>query len=167
MEPHRFDMVVAGDLELPPPTPSDEPATTRLSGQMVGIDRYWSVPVVVQDRLITRPAVQATFVVSTGSPMTFLTEETLRAIGCEDIRPSGCVEVLVNSFELIVGVSHGGFAHVNLLGQDFLAQSRAILRANYDDTFRCEIQIPAERLAFAQTRHRLSLDALRENGRDP
>jgi hypothetical protein len=73
---------------------------------------------------------KAVMLVDTGSPRTFLTEETFNALGIKvENMPMNKVQLLVNRRWVTVHLSQAHFADVNVLGTDFL--SKADLHVSY------------------------------------
>ena len=76
--------------------------------------------------------VNTLFLVDTGSPITFLRPDTLAALGFRKGIPVGApVRVIIHGMYLYVSVSHGHFANVDLIGQDFFVAAKAHLVIDY------------------------------------
>lgn len=98
-------------------------------GVIVGVNKRVFVPLPVCTKGET--PLNVIFVVDTASPMTFLQEATLRALGVNSSGPEHVVEICGTLFT--VYLSRGRFAHVDVLGQDFLTHARATLAIDYPD----------------------------------
>lgn len=68
------------------------------------------------------------FLLDTGSPITFMTEAAFEAFGQAPGTIHGVQPYVVNGVALSIGVSHGKFHDVNVLGADFLRSVHAHLR---------------------------------------
>ena len=66
----------------------------------------------------------------TGSPYTYLSEETLALLGYSESVPEQA-EVNIHGVSLPVHVSHAHFKDINLLGQNFLEKVRASVSISY------------------------------------
>ena len=77
--------------------------------------------VLVKAVVAYRKALNVIMLVETGSPYTFLTEETLKAIGVQmEDQPSDHVFVFVNGQRVKVGISKAHFKDVDVLGTNFM-----------------------------------------------
>lgn len=138
--PAAFDVVLAdiskadlalitreffGFENLSAATPADAGFPAR--GVVVGVNRRVFVPLAVRHE---SSAVRVLFVVDTGSPYTFLCEDTLRTLGFVGELPSS-LNLFLNDMKICVGVSHRHFASVNLLGTDFLFFAKASVAVNF------------------------------------
>lgn len=65
----------------------------------------------------------------TGSPFTFFTQETWRVFGLEPPVSEGLM--LINGISTKVGVSHGHFKDIDLLGGNFMQSARADVVLSY------------------------------------
>ena len=104
------------------------------------------VPLVV--RHPRREPVRVLFLLATGAPTTFLRPETLQALGYTDNAPADA-NVLIQGIPTTVGVSHGHFASVDLLGADFLSTMDADLRVAYA-TLECTLSRAGEAAVGAE-----------------
>ena len=92
-------------------------APTTLTGVTYGDYQRVLVKAVVA----YRNALNVIMLVDTGSPYTFLTEETLKAIGVQmDDQPSDHAFVVVNGQRVEVGISKAHFKDVDVLGTNFM-----------------------------------------------
>jgi predicted aspartyl protease len=94
--------------------------TTTMNGIQFADHRRVFVRAVVSSK---GKAVNAFMLVDTSSPYTFLTEETIMALGLELYGPPDNQDgfVGINGYHVLrVRVSKGGFKDVNILGTDFL-----------------------------------------------
>ena len=75
-----------------------------------------------------KASVNVLFLMDTGSPSTYLRQDTLEALGFSESIPSNA-NVKIHGTTVQVYHSRGHFENVNLLGQDYLrvAQLRALL----------------------------------------
>lgn len=84
------------------------------------------IPIVVRHK---KRAIQTTCLVDTTSPWTFMSRETLQAIGIVDaVEP---VNIAVQGFPLPVHISANHFAGINICGQSFFRTHHLILSVNY------------------------------------
>ena len=72
------------------------------------------------------------FLIDTGSPYTYLCQDTLAALGYKESVPN-LVSVKINGMNCEVAPSHGHFGNVNLLGQDFMHDARCKLYVDYSE----------------------------------
>ena len=105
-------------------TPADASFPAR--GVVFGVNRRVLVPLAVRHE---SSAVRVLFVVDSGSPYTFLCEDTMRALGF--VGPPSARTVFINDMKTWVGVSHGRFASVDLLGADFLFYAGASVTIDF------------------------------------
>lgn len=70
------------------------------------------------------------FLIDTGSPYTFLAKETFNCIGFEENIPNA-TNVSVNGIGISVAPSHGHFANINLLGQNYMQAAGIQFSVNY------------------------------------
>ena len=97
-------------------------------GVVYGANRRVFVPLAVRH---SRGEPLRVFVlVDPGAPSTCLREDTLRALGFVDSVPSA-PNVFINGIKISVGLSHGHFANVDILGADFLFHARTTVTINY------------------------------------
>lgn len=104
--------------------------TFPVSGIIYGPNHRVFVPLTV--RYAHGSAVNVLFLLDTGAPSSFLRMDTLTALGFVDFIPS-TANVFVQGVKVSVGVSHGHFHNVDLLGQDFLFRVGAKLTVDYAD----------------------------------
>mmetsp|Transcript_1958 Transcript_1958/g.3973 ORF Transcript_1958/g.3973 Transcript_1958/m.3973 type:complete len:172 (-) Transcript_1958:240-755(-) len=77
--------------------------------------------VLVKAVVAYRKALNVIMLVDTGSPYTFLTEETLKLVGVQiEDHPSDHVFVVLNGQRIKVGISKAHFKDVDVLGTNFL-----------------------------------------------
>ncbi len=105
-------------------SPAATVALSQPRGIVRGQHRRIFLPLVVSSR---EQAINVLFVVSTGSPYTYLRRDTWEQLG---LRGS----VVLHGLPMPVHASHGGFENVDLLGQDCLAKLGHELRVNYEAT---------------------------------
>lgn len=107
-----------------------------VAGTIFGANHRIFVPLTVRH---TRGcAVNVLFLLDTGAPTSFLRRDTLAALGYTDTVPS-TANVYIQGVKVAVGVSHGHFANVDLLGQDVMIRMGAKLMVDYAE-LRCSIQ---------------------------
>ena len=70
------------------------------------------------------------FLIDTGSPYTFLAIDTLACIGFDENIPNA-TNVSVNGVSISVSPSHGHFANINLLGQNYMQAAGIQFSVNY------------------------------------
>ena len=92
-------------------------------------------------RVKERDPIHVLFLVNTTAPITFLRKDTMEALGFTDFVPESA-NVCVHGQELAVGLSHGNFAQVDLLGHDFFARLGGVMVIDYREDS-CEIRSPA------------------------
>jgi hypothetical protein len=141
MQPASFDVLITdiseadlahlgrdhfGFERLSLASPADAHFPAR--GVIYGVNRRVFVPLTV--RHSSGEPIRVFFLIDTGAPSTFLREDTLQAIGFVDAVPSS-PNVFINGIKISVGISHGHFSNVDLLGADFLFRTGAILTVNY------------------------------------
>lgn len=111
---------------------SEEHIGKEISGNLWGPNHRALIPLVVRRKGYRKLVF---FLIDTGAPSTYLSEETLRALGIEVVDDAGFI---VN----INGVNHSvhqsppdqHFPDVNVLGTDFLRLTGAVLTIAYDHT---------------------------------
>jgi hypothetical protein len=74
--------------------------------------------------------VNVLFLVDTGSPYTYIREQTMAMLGLDDNIPQA-LQVKIGIYDMGVGLSRGHFYNVDLLGGDFLRLARAVLNVDY------------------------------------
>ena len=79
-----------------------------------------------------RKAVNIIFIVDTGSPSLFISENAMRALGFNDFSQQ-VFQVKIGGHVYEANQSHSHFADVNLIGASFLARARALLLVDYKD----------------------------------
>ena len=152
MQPASFDVLITdiseadlahlgrdhfGFERLSLASPADARFPAR--GVIYGANRRVFVPLTV--RHSSGKPLRVFFLVDTGAPSTFLREDTLRALGFADSVPSA-PNVFISGIKISVGLSHGHFANVDLLGADFLFHARTTVTVNYA-ALECLIDVPA------------------------
>jgi hypothetical protein len=136
--PLEFDVVITDineadfsrigeEFEVSRLSAADTVGTFPVTGIVYGSSHRTFVPLVVKKRNIL---VHLLFLVDTGSPNTYLREDSLTALGHTESIPSGTL-VEINGVGLTVFPSRGHFANVDLLGQDFFTSFGAMLSINY------------------------------------
>lgn len=117
-----------------------------MAGTIFGANHRIFVPLTV--RHASRRAVNVLFLLDTGAPSSFLRHDTLAALGYIDSVPS-TANVFIHGVKVAVGVSHGHFANIDLLGQDFMVRVAAKLFVDYGD-LSCSIQVAADAASGAK-----------------
>lgn len=89
----------------------------------------------VQGKRGDGPMLVVNFLVDPGSPHTYLRADTFAALFPNEVPPRCVAQVKINGIAggLTVSLSHGQFANVDLLGQNFFYQARAVNTINYVD----------------------------------
>ena len=105
---------------------SDTPPQT-INGVMWGPSLRAFIPLVVSKRGVS---VTVLFLFDTGSPSTYLCEDTLSKIGFTENIPRS-TKVDLHGTTMDVYKSHGHFANIDLLGQDFMRKSNGFIQLNY------------------------------------
>ena len=108
-------------------------------GVIYGANKRVFVPLAV--RHSSGALVRVIFLLDTSAPSSFLRDDTLRALGFTDTVPSA-PNVFIMGYKLSVGISHGHFANVDLLGADFLFRAGATVTVNYA-ALECTIEAAA------------------------
>ena len=98
-----------------------ESNTDPINGIMYGPTLRVFVPMIVRKRHIN---INVLFLFNTGSPNTYLREDTMRALGFVDNTPTDTM-VLINGIGITAYLSRGHFENVDLMGQDWMAFLRA------------------------------------------
>ena len=106
-------------------TTSNLPQTVR--GVMWGPSLRAFIPLVITKRGVS---IIVLFLFDTGSPSTYLREDTLSKIGFAENTPRS-TKVDLHGTTMDIYKSHGHFENVDLLGQDFMRKSNCILQLNY------------------------------------
>jgi hypothetical protein len=106
---------------------ADASGTFPVTGIVYGSSHRVFVPLVVRKR---QNLVNLVFLFDTGSPNTYLREDSLIALGHTEAIPFDTL-VEINGIGLTVFPSRGLFANVDLLGQDFFTSFGAMLNINY------------------------------------
>ena len=106
---------------------ADSVAPFPIKGILYGDSQRIFIPAVITKKSIN---VHVLFLIDTGSPNTYLREDTLMTLGFTAVIPSGTL-VKINNVGLTVHLSRGHFANVDLLGQDFFISLGALLTVNY------------------------------------
>jgi hypothetical protein len=83
--------------------------------------------------------VSVLFLVDTGSPYTYIREQTMAMLGLDNIPQT--LQVKIGICDLGVGLSRGHFYNIDLLGCDFLRLARAVLNVDY---FECRAVLTAQ-----------------------
>lgn len=104
-----------------------ESNTDPINGIMYGPTLRVFLPLIVSKR---RKNITVLFLFNTGSPNTYLREDTLRALGFLENIPSD-TNVIINGTGVTVYQSRGHFENVDLIGQDWMAFSRAKVLLDY------------------------------------
>jgi hypothetical protein len=136
--PHEFDVLVNDINGHDFSRIGEEPGISRLSavnsvgsfpliGIIYGTSNKVFVACIVKKRDII---VQVIFLIDTGSPNTYLREDSLAALGHSDAIPSDTL-VMINGVGLTVFPSRGHFSNVDLLGQDFFTSAASVLTIDY------------------------------------
>eukprot|EP00744_Colponema_vietnamica_P021612 GILI01030910.1.p1 GENE.GILI01030910.1~~GILI01030910.1.p1 ORF type:complete len:234 (-),score=22.12 GILI01030910.1:71-742(-) len=97
-----------------------------VTGRFWGPHNRMLVPLTVSTR---RKCINVVFLYDTGAPYTFLRQDTLDALGFEHVSSSNPVRI--QGRQVSVGVSHGHFENVDVLGQNALAILGASVITNY------------------------------------
>jgi hypothetical protein len=89
----------------------------------------------VQGKRGDGPMLAVNFLVDPGSPHTYLRADTFAALFPNEEPPRRVAQVKINGIAggLTVSLSHGEFENVDLLGQNFFYQARAVNTINYVD----------------------------------
>ena len=98
-----------------------------INGVMWGPSLRAFIPLVITKRGVS---ITILFLFDTGSPSTYLREDTLSKIGFIENIPRS-TKVDLHGTTMDVYKSHGHFANVDLLGQDFMRKSNCIIQLNY------------------------------------
>ena len=136
--PLEFDVLITDITEADFARIGDELGVSRLSatdavgnfpvnGIVYGSSHRVFVPLVVRKK---QKLVNLVFLVETGSPNTYLREDSLIALGHTEAIPSDTLAE-INGIGLTVFPSRGHFVNVDLLGQDFFTSFGATLTINY------------------------------------
>jgi len=149
---HSFDVLITDIKEDDLSTIGTELGVERLSaapgdgpfpvvGTIFGANHRVFVPLTVRHARGRGHAVNVLFLLDMGAPTTFLRRDTLSAVGYSDSVPS-TANVYIQGVKVAVAVSHGHFANVDLLGQDFMVRMAAKLTVDYAD-LSCSIEATA------------------------
>lgn len=111
--------------------PSDTPPRWPLQGILFGARRIMVSVVVSCHRLGQIKSRNVHFIFDTCSPETYLTREAFAALGVDDPDIDGTPTYRVNGQRMHLGVSHGKFEEVNLLGMNFLDRASASVKISY------------------------------------
>jgi len=137
IDPSLFDVFITDVDEADFASIGDELGVVRLSnadppgnffpieGIVYGSYRRVFVPLVVKKKNLM---INLTFLLDTGSPCTYLREDSFAHLGYGKASPLHA-NVEINGIGLTVHLSHGHFSKVDLLGQDFLNSMK--LQINY------------------------------------
>lgn len=101
----------------------DYPVTGLIYGPTLRV----FVPLVVKKR---HASIYVHFLFDTGSPNTYLREDTMRALGFTENVPSDTM-VTINGVGITAYLSRGHFENVDLMGQDWMAFLRAKVALDY------------------------------------
>lgn len=118
---------IARELGVSRLTPGRIPLSQEVNGILYGYNSRVFVPLVVEKRGV---CVNALFLVDTGSPGTFLRQDTLHSLGYKESVPDQ-LDVSIQGDLCTVRVSCRNYENVDLLGQDFLRSVRALLTIDY------------------------------------
>ena len=75
-------------------------------------------------------SVNVIFLLDTGSPFTFISQRTYKALGYSDSLPKAA-QLRVHGASITVKPSHSHFVDVNVLGTDFLVRARCSLTLDF------------------------------------
>ena len=109
-------------------SPVCDPPVFPIRGIMYGHNVRIFVPLVVK---VGQTSINVNFLFDTGSPYSYLREETFKNLGFLESIPSQVV-ANIHGFSALVHLSHGHFGNVNLLGQDYLRHVGIIATLDYD-----------------------------------
>ncbi|MDX1904529.1 MAG: hypothetical protein SFU27_10260 [Thermonemataceae bacterium] len=98
-------------------------------GIMYGGNVRMFVPLVVKKRGVK---VNAIFLIDSGSPNTYLRQDTLASLGFIESMPFD-TSAHIHGYQMTVYRSRGHFENVDLLGQDFMRFARVQAHYNYKD----------------------------------
>jgi len=139
-DPKLFDVLITDITDTDLRTIGNELGSLRLSaaaefqsndnpinGLIYGPTFRVFVPIIVSKKHIN---INVTFLFDTGSPNTYLREDTMRALGFVDNIPSDTM-VRINGIGITAYLSRGHFVNVDIMGQDCMAFLRAKVLLDY------------------------------------
>jgi hypothetical protein len=109
--------------------PEFQPNAYPIKGIIYGPTSRVFVPMIVGKRDIN---INVPFLFDTGSPNTYLREDTMRALGFVDNIPTDTM-VRINDITITAFLSRGHFENVDLIGQDCMVSLRAKVLLDYGD----------------------------------
>lgn len=118
---------IARELGISRLTPGQIPFPLEIDGMLYGYNSRVFVPLVVEKRGVS---LNVLFLVDTGSPGTFLRQDTLHSLGYTECVPDQ-LDVSIQGDLCTVRVSCRHYENVDLLGQDFLRSAKALLTIDY------------------------------------
>jgi hypothetical protein len=98
-----------------------------VQGILFGPGQRVFIPLIVKKRT---KSIKVNFLFDTGSPSTYLRQETLRVLGFQDSTPTE-TNVIIHGTVLTVYLSSNHFENVDLLGQDYLSAIRGFVNIDY------------------------------------
>ena len=101
--------------------------TFPVEGILFGNSQRMFIPLIVSK---LRKSINVNFLYDTGSPYTYLRQETFAALGFEESTPTE-TNVVVHGTALTVYLSSNHFANVDLVGQDFFSAIRGFVTIDY------------------------------------
>ena len=101
-----------------------------VNGIMYGQNLRIFVPLVVKKRNIDN-FIRVNFLFDTASPVTFLRKQTFEALGFRENIPAEVVAE-IHGISVHVHLSHGHFANVDIIGQDYLRRAGITTTLNYN-----------------------------------
>lgn len=136
--PHAYDVLILditpSDLrrignELGSISLSEASATPTfpVEGILFGNSQRMFVPLIVSK---LRKSINVNFLYDTGSPNTYLRQETFAALGFEENTPTEA-NVVIHGTALTVYLSSNHFENVDLVGQDFFSAIRGFVTIDY------------------------------------
>ena len=113
---------------------SDKPELEEVSGIVWGDNKRIFVSLAVE---IAKKKKEVIFLVNTGSPHTYISRDVLEAMGYECESEEIIGKVNGHQHELKISATNtekddSDFGDVNILGGNFLTQTRAVLTVNYN-----------------------------------
>ena len=120
---------IGNELEIRRLSTAEYIPQPQVRGIMFGSCCRIFLPLIVKKRSI---AINVLFLYDTGSPSTYLREDTLRALGFAETTPTE-TNVELHGQTMTVYLSRGHFENVDLLGQDFMTRARGVVSINFMD----------------------------------
>jgi hypothetical protein len=107
--------------------------TFPINGIMFGHGMRMFCAASVQIKRGNGPMLVVNFLVELGCPHTFLRSDTFAALFPGEEPPRRAAQVTINGAAggVIARLSHGTFENVDILGQNFFIQARAVITINY------------------------------------